>query len=710
MRPLIHFLLTTILCLAPLAMTAPAAVLIEVDDSHLSDPRGWRAVAAKIGAAEAAEADAIIIRIDAAGSHPEAAFRRVFDTLARTGVRTIAFVEGAAISAGAALALSTDEIYISPYGVIGAAIPEEGAPRADDGDATSEERTRDRDDRAISVVVARLKGMARSKGHDVDLVEALADPAVRWEVDGTVVKEAGRVLTMDAQAAAERGLVIEIVANLEALEEATGVSVDPEGAAPAPVVADGTAAESDAGADAILPPPFMGRDEGIDYAGKVVVMSVGEADLMAKARFDFMKRSLLKAEADGAVAVVFDMNTPGGVAWYTAELMMQAMQQIEIPTYTFVNPSAVSAGALIAIATDHIYMAPAATIGAAAVVSSTGVDLGESMQDKVNATFISVARNVAELKGHNPDIVEAFIDRNKEVVIEGVTISPAGSLLSLNTTTATEEFNGRPLLAAGVATNLDDLLRQAGLEGVEVIHAEPLGLEALAQWIQGISIFLIVLGIAGAYLEAQSPGFGLPGFISMFCFALFFFGNNLAGKLAGYELVVIFALGVILLAVEIFLLPGLGIAGIAGGLLMLGSLFFAMIDRLDVEAIRDELPNAPGIWEAVNQPLLTLALGIGGALLLIVVAMIYLPRTPAMQWMVLKEAVGGGVAAATAAAAAAPQISGEGVAVTDLRPEGRAQFGDDIVEVVAEGALVRAGRPLRVTGRVGRRVTVEEIG
>ena len=126
-------------------------------------------------------------------------------------------------------------------------------------------------------------------------------------------------------------------------------------------------------------------------------------------------------------------------------------------------------------------------------------------------------------------------------------------------------------MAKGVARNLKDIIKQEGLEG-EVVSAKPLGMEAFAHWIQKLSVLLIVVGLAGAYLEINSPGFALPGLVSVLAFGLFFFGNYMAGNLAGYELAVLLVLGLILIAVEVFLFPGAIIPGAVGAALVLVAL------------------------------------------------------------------------------------------------------------------------------------------
>src|SRR5690606_1811064 len=122
------------------------------------------------------------------------------------------------------------------------------------------------------------------------------------------------------------------------------------------------------------------------------------------------------------------------------------------------------AGAIIAMGTDTIYMRPAATIGSALTVTATG-DIEGDMKSKVDQMAVAMARNIAALKGHNPDIAEAFVVRTKEVKVNGEVIHPAGEVLNLNTLRATEEYGGRPLLAKGIVNSVEELVEKEGLKG-----------------------------------------------------------------------------------------------------------------------------------------------------------------------------------------------------------------------------------------------------
>src|SRR6516162_7897854 len=174
--------------------------------------------------------------------------------------------------------------------------------------------------------------------------------------------------------------------------------------------------------------------------GDVVVVPVhGE---VSPSLLTFLRRAVKTAESNEASAIIFDMNTYGG-RLDTATEIVNALNQIKIPTYVFINTNAGSAGALIALATKHIYMAPVSAIGAAAPVLSTGQDLPETIREKTISYWSALVRNMASQNGHNPDVGEAFMNKDKEVKVGDKVRHAKGSLLTLNAKEASEMINGK---------------------------------------------------------------------------------------------------------------------------------------------------------------------------------------------------------------------------------------------------------------------------
>ncbi|MEO0444657.1 MAG: NfeD family protein [Verrucomicrobiota bacterium] len=418
-----------------------------------------------------------------------------------------------------------------------------------------------------------------------------------------------------------------------------------------------------------------------------------------------MERVIERARDSGAEALILDMDTPGGYAWYTSELILRPFQNLPFPTYTFVNPNAQSAGSLIAVATDHIYMYPTSTIGSALVVSSRG-DLAEDLQEKIEKMMRAAIRNVAIAKGHNPDVAEAFVTRDTELVIDGVRLSEKGEVLNLNAIDATKEYGGRPLLAKGTVKSIEELIEREGLEG-EVFQIKPTPMEAFAEWVQLFAAVLIVIGLAGAYMELNSPGFGIPGLISISSFSLFFFGNYMAGNLVGYGTVVIFAIGLVLLILEFLVIPGTFVAGAIGVLMMFGSLGAALIHRVDFQDFQEGAEMAPSLLGLLEGPAFTLAVAIVLTILLLLLLMRFLPSTGPMRGLVLEGEIPGGTSLSATTEDAESSLVGEkGTAETDLRPSGKARFDGRLWDVTTDSEFVEKGASVLVVRAEGSHIVV----
>ena len=440
----------------------------------------------------------------------------------------------------------------------------------------------------------------------------------------------------------------------------------------------------------------------IIHKGDIVVVPLsGE---VSPSLLMFLRREVKAAESSGAGAIILEMNTYGG-RLDSAEEMTSVLNHATIPTYTFINSNAGSAGALIALATQHIYMAPVSAIGAAAPVLSTGEDLPLTEREKTVSYWSALIRSSAIKNGHNPDIGEAFISKEKEIKIGDRVIHPKGTLLTLNAQEATEKINGKPLLADGIADSIADLAQKAALKG-NVVSLNPSGFEQLALWITALAPLLLLGGIIGAYLEFKIPGATLPGIIAAICFALFFLGHYLAG-LAGWEVVILFVVGFALVIIEIlFFAHSTIVFGVVGVLLMLASLLWAMIDRYPGETF---FPTG----RTLALPLLNLFIAIAAAAIVIVILARYLPRTSFYRRFALMTSNPPGPSLAgaprefTTALALSPGM--EGISVSILRPSGKARFADHVVDVITEGEFIASETPVKIIQTDGMRVVVKSV-
>jgi len=451
---------------------------------------------------------------------------------------------------------------------------------------------------------------------------------------------------------------------------------------------------------AVLIAPANARAREVVHKDDVVIVPLhGE---ISPSLLMFLRRAIKVAESSGGSAIIFEMNTYGG-RLDSAEEITSVLNHATIPTYTFINSNAGSAGSLIALATQHIYMAPVSAIGAAAPVLPTGEDLPLTEREKTISYWTALIRSSAIKNGHNPDVGEAFMNKDKEVKIGDRVIHPKGSVLTLSAQEATEKINGKPLLADGIADSVVDLMQKAGLKG-KAISFDPTGFEQIAFWITALAPLLLLGGIIAGYLEFKIPGATLPGVVSAICFALFFLGHYLAG-LAGWEVVGLFVLGLVLVIIEIlFFAHSTIVFGVVGVFLMLASLLWAMIDHYPGETF---FPTG----RALAIPLLNLFLALVAAAIVITVLARYLPRTSIYRRFALITSNPPGPSLAgvprefLTPLALSPGM--QGISLSMLRPSGKARFAEHVVDVITQGEFVPPNTAITIVQTDGMRVVVK---
>jgi len=395
----------------------------------------------------------------------------------------------------------------------------------------------------------------------------------------------------------------------------------------------------------------------------------------------FIKRAISEAEKAGARAVILDVNTLGGRVDAALQII-DAIGASTVPVYAFVDPRAISAGALISVSTDSVFMVADATLGASTVVDAAGSKVSEKAQSVMRAQF----RALAERRGRDPRIGEAMVDET--ISIDGVV--EEGKLLTLTASEA--ERVGYGIEVSG----FDDVLNRLGLAGAEVVRPRQNWAEGLVRFLSNplVAPILLSLGVLGLIIEIKTPSFGLAGMVGLGALGAFF-GSHLIIGLAGWEEVILLGAGLIALGIEVFVVPGFGIAGVISILCIGSAVFLALLGSLPT-------------WADVARAMGTLATSIGIIGVAIYLIVRNLPTSDRWRGIFLR----------TASPAEEGFVSGDtrddlidrvGVALTDLHPGGTARVEGERLDVVTEGDFVKRGARVRIVRAEGYRLVVEAL-
>lgn len=443
-------------------------------------------------------------------------------------------------------------------------------------------------------------------------------------------------------------------------------------------------------------------------AGKTRVYVIPVKDEINTPTVYILRRGLKEAIERKADLVLLDMDTPGGALDKTFEIM-EALDKFPGRKFTYVNKEAMSAGAFISAATDEIYFAPNAVIGAAAPVLATGGEVDKTMKQKIVSYLRARIRATSEGKGYRGQAIQAMIDEDFELKIGDKVLKPKGELLSLTASEAMEVYGDppQPLLGAGKADSVEELLAgKFGAGNFTVQYFEVTWSEKLAQYLNAISPVLLGLGMLALFIEFKTPGFGIFGIAGITLLAIVFLGNYVAG-FSGHEPILLFALGLVMVAVELIFFPGIAILAVSGLALMLGSLVWAMADIWPGEPI-----TVAWSGDAFVQPLRNVGLGLALAVVLGVALLRYMPKGWVWDKMIVRTAVAGAAQMAGAAPRGQSEIAllvgQSGVAVTMLRPSGQVEIGGRRYEAKVEVGNIDTGDAVVVRGRTDFGLIVEK--
>ena len=390
----------------------------------------------------------------------------------------------------------------------------------------------------------------------------------------------------------------------------------------------------------------------------------------------FVRTRIDRANDEKPLAVVFFLDTPGGSVDAMQDIVGIILHQTGVPSMAVVQ-NAFSAGALIAMSAERLAMLPGSSIGAALPILATPTGIAP-VDEKFSSALRGEFRSVAEARGRNPQVAEGMVDERIE--IPG--LSTATELITLTAAQAVE--HGIADIQAGT---LQEALADFGYGGVAIERLEPSLTERLGGFLAQplLAAALLVIGIGGLLIEIFSPGFGLPGAIGILALAAFAMAAFVATPAGPFDILLL-VVGIVLLAVEVLVLPGFGVAGVLG----VAAVIFAVVR----------------IFEEGSLPVLGYSALFGGVLLAVLLWMLPNSRLASAFRLSTRLATPSGPSAVYSASDHLDLAGAFGTAMSDLRPAGVARFGNDRVDVVSEGDFIPVGSTIKVLRTEGNRVTV----
>ena len=420
-------------------------------------------------------------------------------------------------------------------------------------------------------------------------------------------------------------------------------------------------------------------------AQQVLVMNIRSEIDPRMSRYVML--ALERAKEPDIDYLLINMDTYGG-ALNDADDIRTRLLEYEKPVYVFINKDAASAGALISIACDSIYMAPGGSIGAATVVNG---GTGEAAPDKYQSYMRGIMRSTAEATGRNPLIAEAMVDENLEVD----SISTAGTVITFSTSEAIKYG-----FCEAQVSSLEEVLERNGVEDYQTIVFEISTTEGVIAFFLNpfLSGVLILIVVGGIYFELQTPGVGFPLLAAIIALILYLVPHYLNGLAENWEIAALFV-GATLIALEVLVIPGFGVAGIAGLVLTVGSLMMIMLNNDSFDFF---FVDPTDIVQAATT---TLA-GLLGAMLLLFFGGARLTNTAAFRRVALQQTQSSseGYIAKTSVALL---VGKEGEAFTILRPSGKVMIDDDLYDAYTRGDYIERGSRVVVVSDEGSSLRVK---
>lgn len=401
-----------------------------------------------------------------------------------------------------------------------------------------------------------------------------------------------------------------------------------------------------------------------------------------------VRLALEKAENEEADLIIIEMDTYGG-AVNDADDIRTMILESSTPIYVFINKDAASAGALISIACDKIFMAPGGSIGAATVVNGTD---GAAAPDKYQSYMRSMMRSTAEAKGRDPKIAEAMVD--EKIEIEG--ISEAGSVITFSVSEA-KKYG----FCDGEYATINELIQDQGFGDAEVLAYETDQVEQIIAFFlnPAVSGFLILIIIGGIYFELQTPGVGFPILASIIAVALYFIPYYLNGLAENWE-IIIFFVGIILLAIELFVIPGFGIFGVLGIICILAGLVLGMLPNQNFDF---EFVPAADLFAALLTVILAAIASVG---------LVFWLTPKVNEWKAFSAVTLAGTQQRkdgyTSSFYSDNLLGKTGTVHSRLRPSGKVEVEGEIYDAYSRGEFIDKGEAITVISTEGTSLKVKK--
>lgn len=403
----------------------------------------------------------------------------------------------------------------------------------------------------------------------------------------------------------------------------------------------------------------------------------------------YILRAIDYAEKNEMDALVLDIDTFGGRI-DAAVTIRDALLNSKVLTIAWVNKRAISAGALISFASQKIFFSPGSTMGAATPIEM-GVEGAKPVENKIVSYFRAEMGSTAERNGRSRKIAEAMVSATEDI---------PGLVKKGDVLTLTDKTAETAKISDGLVSTQEELFRKMKWENVEVKDFKINWAEKIVRLITDptVSSLLMSGGMLGLFLEFQAPGLSLPGIFGVTCLALYFFGKWIV-HLAGFEEIILMVLGLILILIELFLIPGKFVPGVVGGILV----FVALL----MSGLSPKIPfdlSFPDVRVHLNSVAISILVAFGT----LIFAAFFMSRHPRKSPLVMNDSLDStqGYSSFDSRQNLLDKI---GRVTVDLRPTGKANIDGQIYEVNSQSEWIKEGSEVRVTLVDGPRIFVEKL-